>query len=138
MFFCQSADMLTWCRNPLCFKQTKDKQIQKLKMTRATFFVFRDIRKTFWENISKQKLFLYCWATFWQHFFCCGNKYQQKTTNMEKMGVVAFGRSNKFFLQIFYLSSCWRTSENCLACARGNTSENCLNIKKNQQKQAFC
>ena len=55
----RSVIFYTWC------KYINRITISSPPMTRVT----RYIRKTFWKKISKQKIFLFCWATF----FCCYN-----------------------------------------------------------------
>ena len=64
-----------------------------------------------------------------QHFFVAATNTNKKTTNVKKLRVVAFGRSNKYFYRyVFYyhvgahLKNFWR--------ARAATHwKNCLNIK---------
>ena len=60
---------------------------------------------------GSQKSFLFCWASF----FLLLQPIATKNNKCEKMGVVAFGRSNKKFNSFFSLSSCWRAPEFFLA-----------------------
>jgi len=93
--------------------------------------VTRDVGKNFWEKFSKQNIFLFCWATFWQHFFVATTNSNKKTTNVKKWGLLLLVVATNFFYRFFlyhhvgaHLKIFWR--------ARAATHrKNCLNIKEN-------
>ena len=71
------------------------------------FFVFRDIRNTFWEKFSKQKMFLYCWATFWQHFFVETTNTNNKSEKNWRLLLLVV--ATNFFTDFFFIIMLART-----------------------------
>ena len=96
---------------------------------RYHFFAVRDIKMSFWEKFSKQKFFLYCWTTFWQHFFVAATNSNKKQQMWKNWGLLLLVVATKFFYRFFlyhhvgaHLKIFWR--------ARAVTHrKNCLNIK---------
>ena len=73
------------------------------------FFVFRDIRNTFWENFFKQKPFLYCWATFWQHFFVATTNSNKKQQMWKKWQLLLLVVATNFYDKFFFIIMLVRT-----------------------------
>ena len=77
------------------------KYIGGVSITPPVTRVTRDVGKNFWEKISKQKSFLFCWATFWQHFFVATANSNKKQQMWKKWGLLLLVVATKFFYRFF-------------------------------------